>query len=31
MHGGSLKIKSTQGRGTIVSVRIPVAELKMAA
>ncbi len=31
MHGGVLKIKSTEGEGTIVSVRIPVSQMKMAA
>jgi two-component system cell cycle sensor histidine kinase PleC len=31
MHGGALKIKSTEGEGTIVSVRIPVREARMAA
>ena len=31
MHGGALKIRSTEGVGTIVSVRIPVREMKMAA
>jgi two-component system, cell cycle sensor histidine kinase PleC len=31
MHGGALKIRSTEGVGTIVSVRIPEQMLKMAA
>ena len=31
MHGGALKIRSTEGVGTIVSVRIPVHEMRMAA
>jgi two-component system cell cycle sensor histidine kinase PleC len=31
MHGGVLKIKSEEGKGTIVSVRIPVSEMKAAA
>ncbi|QDZ01141.1 PAS domain-containing protein [Nitratireductor mangrovi] len=31
MHGGTLKIKSTEGHGTIVSVRIPVRDMQMAA
>ena len=31
LHGGSLKIRSTEGSGTIVSVRIPSHEMKMAA
>ncbi|MCO5071806.1 MAG: ATP-binding protein [Rhizobiaceae bacterium] len=31
LHGGSLKIRSTEGIGTIVSVRIPSHEMKMAA
>lgn len=31
MHGGVLKIKSSEGEGTIVSVRIPVSQMKMAA
>lgn len=31
MHGGVLKIRSTEGKGTIVSVRIPVSQMKAAA
>jgi two-component system, cell cycle sensor histidine kinase PleC len=31
LHGGALKIRSKEGVGTIVSVRIPMSELKMAA
>ena len=31
MHGGVLKIKSAEGEGTIVSVRIPVSQMKIAA
>ena len=31
MHGGVLKIKSEEGKGTIVSVRIPVSQMKAAA
>ena len=31
MHGGALRIRSREGIGTIVSVRIPVREMKMAA
>ncbi|UUP18943.1 PAS domain-containing sensor histidine kinase [Nitratireductor thuwali] len=31
LHGGALKIRSTQGVGTVVSVRIPVAEQARAA
>jgi two-component system cell cycle sensor histidine kinase PleC len=31
MHGGVLKIKSEEGVGTIVSVRIPASQLKAAA
>ncbi len=31
MHGGALKIRSTEGVGTIVSVRIPEQMLKLAA
>jgi two-component system, cell cycle sensor histidine kinase PleC len=31
MHGGALKIRSREGIGTIVSIRIPVREMKMAA
>ena len=31
MHGGVLKIRSDEGQGTIVSVRIPVSQLKAAA
>jgi two-component system cell cycle sensor histidine kinase PleC len=31
MHGGVLKIRSEEGTGTIVSVRIPVSQLKAAA
>jgi two-component system, cell cycle sensor histidine kinase PleC len=31
MHGGALKIRSTEGVGTIVSVRIPCDEMRMAA
>ncbi len=31
LHGGALKIRSREGVGTIVSVRIPVSEMKLAA
>ena len=31
LQGGSLKIRSTDGAGTIVSVRIPTQELRLAA
>ena len=31
LHGGALKIKSTEGAGTIVSVRIPVRRMAKAA
>jgi two-component system cell cycle sensor histidine kinase PleC len=31
LHGGSLKIRSTEGSGTIVSVRIPTQEMRLAA
>lgn len=31
LHGGALKIRSTEGVGTIVSVRIPVREMEKAA
>ncbi|WP_157015108.1 PAS domain-containing sensor histidine kinase [Mesorhizobium xinjiangense] len=31
MHGGALKIRSREGRGTIVSVRIPAEEMAAAA
>lgn len=31
MHGGVLKIKSEEGKGTIVSVRIPVSQMQAAA
>ena len=31
LHGGALKIKSTEGVGTIVSVRIPVRRIAKAA
>jgi two-component system cell cycle sensor histidine kinase PleC len=31
LHGGALKIKSTEGSGTIVSVRIPVRRIAKAA
>lgn len=31
MHGGKLKIRSNEGVGTIVSVRIPIAEVPEAA
>ena len=31
MHGGALKIRSREGIGTIVSIRIPKREMKMAA
>jgi two-component system cell cycle sensor histidine kinase PleC len=31
LHGGALKIRSTEGSGTIVSVRIPVRKLAEAA
>jgi two-component system, cell cycle sensor histidine kinase PleC len=31
LHGGALKIRSREGVGTIVSVRIPMSEMKMAA
>ncbi len=31
MHGGALKIRSNEGVGTIVSVRIPCAEMRKAA
>jgi two-component system, cell cycle sensor histidine kinase PleC len=31
LHGGALKIRSKEGIGTIVSVRIPMSEVKLAA
>jgi two-component system, cell cycle sensor histidine kinase PleC len=31
LHGGALKIRSREGVGTIVSVRIPMSDIKLAA
>ena len=31
LHGGALKIRSTEGRGTIVSVRIPIRQREAQA